>query len=358
MFYKLLFLIFPFIIIWPEKSLANNYLFFMCLIIPFIAVKIDNLPFKVFLFYVWAHVIVAFVLSVLGGLEYADYIFPVLRCVGVAGVAYYCISTSNIDFTNIICISAVLHSVITISFICGISIFYHPYIKLTDLTVVGYLVNSNYAGPYLAICCPLFFRLKRIQLKIKIKKLKMYWRFSIPMSVFVILPIVAIFILNSVTGVLTLLVGLAVMIDKRLIIAAVAIGALYIFFFDNASFFNHSRFTGRWLPHLKTQLSGHWINILLGYGAHAQAENRGYVHNGFLTCFMKFGAIGLSIAAWYLVKMYRKVRNDRVFRGCFGAIITAIIGIHVFHIPTLTILILVVFAMFEYKKPSQEVVIC
>ena len=267
-----------------------------------------------------------------------------MRCVGIAGVIYYCISTSNIDFTKWICASAVIHSVITISFMCGMSLCWHPYIKLTDLSAVGYLVCTNYAGPYLAICCPLFFRLR-----------KRFWGF-------VILPIIAIFILDSMTGVLALFMGLAMMVDKRLIIVAVIAGAIYIHYFEESKykFFNHHRFYLRWLPHLKTQLGGHWINILLGYGAHAQADYiaPSYTHSGFLSCFLKFGAIGLGIVGWYMVTIYKKIKNDRVFRGCFFAIITAVVGIHAFHMPTLAFLILVLLAMFEHKKQIKKEALC
>jgi len=256
-------------------------------------------------------------------------------------IAVYQSKLKNETFYNIICVAAILQSLLAVIQLNGWDPVFALYGNIVEIkrgmaveNITGTLGNNNFLALFLGISLPFFFR-------------KMWWYF-VPVIV------VLLFIAITSTAMVAMVIGclyyfwpkvkkvyLALMTLPFVIYIVITKQSLTIDFFSST----HDRFDF-WIQ-AWNQVTQSWLSIIFGLGPAAPWAHRFPLHNEWVTAFHHFGIIGCLFIAGYLITIYRKNRMllSAFIIACIGAM-----GTYPMHLAPSAFLILIIIGLMEREK--------
>ena len=208
--------------------------------------------------------------------------------------------------------------------------------RLSEAAPVGSLGNPNFVAAYMAICAPFFLRGK--------------WRWAlIPL-------LAAILACRTSTAVLALVCGMAVFFYDRkhirlyfLAVVAMLSGAALFLAMDWVSVFNSQRWYF-WM--IGTEfIIRNWTAFLFGNGLGAKTGLDFPLHNDWMQLWFHVGAVGVFLAAWWMVAMLRT--RDRILKAAVLIAGINAIGNYPFHLAPSAVLIFSIFGLIERDRKSS-----
>ena len=256
-------------------------------------------------------------------------------------IAVYQSKLRNETFYNLICVAAILQSLLAVIQLNGWDPVFALYGNIVEIkrgmaveNITGTMGNNNFLALYLAMSLPFFFR-------------KMWWYF-VPVIV------VLLFIAITSTAMVAMVIGclyyfwprvkkvyLALMTLPFVIYVVITKQSLTINFFSST----HDRFDF-WIQ-AWNQVTQSWYSIIFGLGPAAPWAHRFPLHNEWVTAFHHFGIIGCMFIAGYLLTIYRKNRMllSAFIVACIGAM-----GTYPMHLAPSAFLILIIIGLMEREK--------
>jgi len=243
-------------------------------------------------------------------------------------------------FFNLICVAAMLQSIIGVMQLLG----YDPFFSFLSCFVgtryelpagwpVGSLGNNNFFAGYLAISLPFFFR-KRI----------LVCAGFIPLIIFLIINS------NTSGAVIAVCIGMGIFFKKtRWLAILFIVGVLYALFFDNNGDTGTMVIYGRfwiWKKALSSIFS-HPIMMLIGHGPQAKTGFAFPYHNEYLQLWFNYGAVSVCLWAYYLIGIKNTDRN--LYAGFIIASAFAFTS-YPMHLAPSAFLIFIIMGLLEREK--------
>jgi len=264
-----------------------------------------------------------------------------LMITAVILIAVYQSKMKNETFYNLICIAAILQSILAVIQMNGWDPLFALYGNIVTIkrgidsrTIVGTLGNNNFLSLFLAISLPFFFR--------------KWWCYFVP----VILAL--LFVAITSTSMAAMIIGCLYYfwpkVKKRYIMLMALPFIAYTVYTKQSLTIHllsssHDRFD-YWLQ-AWNQVTQSWLSIIFGLGPAAPWAHRFPLHNEWVTAFHHFGVIGCIFIAGYLITIYRKNRMllSAFIIACIGAM-----GTYPMHLAPSAFLILIIIGLMEREK--------
>lgn len=193
----------------------------------------------------------------------------------------------------------------------------------------GTLGNPNFHCAFLAISLPMFFRSG--------------WRWFVPL--------IAFFLVYSHTSTSVVAACAAVAVyfwHWTWLVAMGMAGAVYAFWYDG-NILGNERF-GYWRGAL--ELMALWKpSYVFGMGPGVGFTHEWPLHNEWLTLFYRYGLVGLSCAAGYVVTAYR---GNKILFASLVAFCVNAIGNYPAHLAPSVFLLMIVMGLIEREKESER----
>jgi hypothetical protein len=263
-----------------------------------------------------------------------------------AGLAIYSavVNTKNIKqdyFYNIICIAALIQGVIAISqsfgfdpVVWGLNLITNAKPTLDPRTMTGTLGNNNFLAAYLAISMPFFFRKN--------------WFYGL------ILIIPVLYLCNTTSAIVPVIIGAMFFFYPRMsakvkVIIGVVSAAIIFWYavFQHTPIHTNPRW-GLWAGVLK-QVFYSPFTFICGYGPGAGWGQTFPMHNEWLQCLQKYGIIGLTLLAGYVLTIYR---GNRMLLTAFIIAAINMFGNYPLHLAPSVFLIIIVAGLIEREKEA------
>lgn len=256
-------------------------------------------------------------------------------------VAVYYSKCENKIFYNLICVMAILQSLIAVMQIYGLDPVYALYGKIVPIqrgmdakVIVGTLGNNNFLALFLSISLPFFFRKP--------------WYYFTPII------IALIFVAITSTSMVAMVIGCLYYFWPRVKKLYLGLATLpfvaYVIITKQSLTINllsssHDRFDF-WLQ-AWNQVTQSWLSIIFGLGPAAPWGHRFPLHNEWVTAFHHFGIIGCIIIAGYLFTIYR---NNRMLLSAFIIACIGAMGTYPIHLAPSAFLILIIIGLMERER--------
>lgn len=352
-----LFLLMPFAIIAPGMLHAGHHLFFIISALIVVAMFCGNKWMIAFLTYValwqlWIFIKVLYVVQVATPQVGDGFLQIIFALAGVC--IFIAVKKSNLKiewFYNIICVAAILQSLIAITqiFNCDpvkmfLGLFAHVQTRLADTTIVGTLVNPNFLAAYLVISFPFFLRIRKPYYKPS-------WCWFIPVILFLLI------VSKTSTAVVALVIGMCVYYGNvriqgtRVWFFLMFGGISYLWYDETVNRFFVGPRVRFWWEAVENMSSIQKVIFGLGPAAPRTWGFNCPMHNDWLTIFYQYGLVGLSFVIGFVVTIYR---GNKMLFSALIIILVNMLGNYPLHLaPSAFLIIIIVGLMHREKEVSH-----